>query len=306
MRIVEVGRDATARRESRMRSILFVPGDSERKIEKAVASKADAIVIDLEDSVSPSEKAEARHLTKSVLLNSGRRVVGVRVNARDTEWHLHDLAVIAGGGPDFIMLPKCTSSEDLMILDHQLAVLETAYGLEVGHIGLIPLVTETAASVQSLDYRSAPARLMALGFAGEDFSADLGVAARGPTRNLNPLLVIGRQMTAIAAAAARVPAIDTPFPDPKDAGGLESETVEARELGFGGKLCIHPSQIDIVHSVMKPSEDELRWAKAVADAFETSPNQGVTLLDGKMIDRAHLRLALRRLAMVPNDETTGV
>jgi citrate lyase subunit beta/citryl-CoA lyase len=285
--------------------MLFAPGDSEKKLRKALDAGADAVIFDLEDAVSPSTKSEARRITRLALEEKRKCKVGVRINGRGTPWHLEDIAVITAGRPDFIMVPKCAGVQDLAIIDHQLAVLETVYGCEVGRIGVIPLVTETADSLLSLDYRTAPNRLLALCFAGEDLSADLGVAARGASGVMSPLLTIGRHMTAIAAAAAGVPAIDTPFPDPRDQSGLVAETTSAAELGFAGKLCIHPAQIVVIHEVFRPSDQQLDWARAVVAAFEASPDVGVALLDGKMIDKAHLRLALRRIASASCGDTAA-
>jgi citrate lyase subunit beta/citryl-CoA lyase len=262
---------------------------------KAIQAGADAVILDLEDSVSPSNKAQARSLVRDYLAAERRCRTGVRVNSRDTSWYLDDLARVCEVAPDFIMLPKCECLSDVQILDHQLAVLEAASGLPAGTIKIIPLVTETAASLQTLDYRGAPDRLEALCFAGEDLSADLGVSARASDRCLNPLLQLARRSVAIVASAAGIPCIDTPFPDPRDEAGLLAEAGEAVALGYGGKLCIHPSQIQPVHEAFQPDEEQIGWAKAVIAALESAPSTGVVLLSGKMIDNAHLRLAKRCL-----------
>jgi citrate lyase subunit beta / citryl-CoA lyase len=281
--------------ETTVRSLLFVPGDSDRKIGKAMQAGADAVILDLEDSVSPDNKAQARSLVRKCLASERSCKVGVRVNGMDTGWYLDDLAGVCAAAPDFIMLPKCETLSDVRVLAHQLAVLEPANGLPRGRIKILPLVTETAAALQKLDYRGAPDRLEALCFAGEDLSADLGVSARGSDGRFNPLLEQARMSVAVAASAAGVPCIDTPFPDPRDEIGLLAEAGEAVALGYSGKLCIHPVQIQPIGKAFQPDEEQVGWAKAVVSAFERAPSTGVALLNGKMIDKAHLRLAQRCL-----------
>ena len=278
-----------------MRTVLFCPGDSARKMAKAQESGADMVIFDLEDAVMPGEKDAARQQVCAILRQPRPCPVIVRVNAQDTPWYLADIAAIAAAGPDAIMLPKCTGPHDLAITHHQLDALETANGLPLGGIALIPLVSETAASLQKLHYAGVTSRLAALGFAGEDLASDLGVLARGGAAALNPLLAQARGAVAMAAAAAGVPAIDTPFPDPNDDAGLCREAGDAAVLGYAGKFCIHPRQIGPVATQFTPAPERLVWAQAVAAAFQDNASAGAILLDGKMIDRAHLRLANRFL-----------
>jgi citrate lyase subunit beta/citryl-CoA lyase len=215
----------------------------------------------------------------------------VRVNAADTEHYFDDVAVVAASAPDAIMLPKCVGPDNLWRLSAQLDVLEPAFGIARGSIGILPLVTETARSLGLMNYADVTPRLVALGFAGEDLASDLGVAARGADA-FNPLLSEARRYVAIAAAAAGVVAIDTPFPDPRDAEGLTREARGAVELGFGGKLCIHPGQIAAVHAVFRPDSAQVEWGHAVIAALEGAA-AGVATVNGKMVDIAHLRLAHR-------------
>ncbi|MBJ7437992.1 MAG: CoA ester lyase [Sphingopyxis sp.] len=285
----------TSRTGLPLRALLFVPGDSERKITKGLDTNADILILDLEDAVAPAMKDSARSIVSGLLSASRRKPLVARVNAFDTTWHLSDVASIVPLAPDAIMLPKCESVADVIRLDAQIATLEASAGLRPGIIQIIPLVTETAASLLSMDYRGASERLAGLAFAGEDLAADLGVSPRDEM-GLNPLLVDARRRVAIAAAAAQVPAIDTPFPDPRDAAGLSRETSEAARLGFAGKMCIHPGQIDAVRSALCPPENQIVWSRAVVAHFASASDNGVTLLDGKMIDRAHLRLAERCLS----------
>jgi citrate lyase subunit beta/citryl-CoA lyase len=280
----------------RLRTALFAPGDSARKAEKAIASAADAVILDLEDSVSAPGKPAARMATVDVLRASVGRSMIVRVNPRGTEWYLADLAAIVPAAPGAVMLPKCTGPADLVVLDHHLSALEVSAGLPLGGIGVIAIVTETAASVFTLgSYAGAP-RLVAMCFGAEDLAADLGVAPRLADGSYPAASAAARAAVLAGAAAAGVQAIDTPWPDPRDPAGLAREATAAAADGFTGKLLIHPDQIEPVQAVFTPPPDRLRWAERVRDAFAHNPDAGVFTLDGKMIDRPHLRLAQRILA----------
>jgi citrate lyase subunit beta/citryl-CoA lyase len=283
----------------RLRALLFAPGDSERKAGKALGLAADAVILDLEDSVAVTEKAAAREATAGLLASSSSRAGRiVRVNARDTTWYLADLAAIVPQRPDAVMLPKCTGAADLRALDHHLEALETAAGLPVGAIGILPIVTETAASLRDMCYAGVSPRLRALVFGAEDLAADLGITPRAANGCQTAAIQAARASLLLAAAEAQVPAIDTPWPDPHDPAGLEREATEAARDGFVGKLCIHPAQIDPVTAAFTPSPERVAWAKAVRQLFAESSGSGVLTLDGKMIDRPHLRLAERILEAV--------
>ena len=292
----------------RLRSPLFAPGDSARKIAKAVASAADAVIIDLEDSVAASVKEAARPgVAAAVIANRGRDLI-VRVNPRGTSWYLGDLATIIPARPGAILLPKCTGAEDLRALDHHMEVLEAASGIEIGSIKVIALVTETAPSLFTLgEYAGVAARLIALGFGAEDISGDLGVPPRRADGAYPAPVVAARAATLAAAAAAGIVAIDTPWPDFRDPAGLRAEGENAAADGFVGKFLIHPDQIEITNEVFSPSGEQVEWAKRVRDAFARNPDAGVFALDGKMIDRPHFRLANRILAAagVPAEAGAG-
>jgi citrate lyase subunit beta/citryl-CoA lyase len=281
----------------RLRSPLFAPGDSERKATKAIASAADCVILDLEDSVAAPAKDAARAMTVGIVhANRGRDLI-VRVNPRGTPWYLADLAAIVPTAPGALMLPKCTGPDDLVALDHHLEALEVAAGLSVGGIKVVCLPTETAASVFSLGrYVGAP-RLLAMCFGAEDISADLGVTPRKPDGSYPDAIAWTRGATLAAAGAAGVLALDTPFPDPRDPDGLLRETLAAVADGFAGKLLIHPDQIAPVNAAFTPDAARIAWAAKVRDAFAANPNAGVLSMDGKMLDRPHLRLAERILAM---------
>ncbi|MCW3475170.1 HpcH/HpaI aldolase/citrate lyase family protein [Limobrevibacterium gyesilva] len=286
-----------SRPEMRLRSPLFAPGDSERKAQKALASVADAVILDLEDSVAPPSKDAARAATAALLPAVTRPGVIVRVNPRGTPWYLADLAAVVPGRPQAVMLPKCSGADDLLALDHHLEVLEVASGQAVGSIGVLPIVTETAASVLGLaGMAGAARRVLAFCFGAEDLSADLGIAPRRPDFAYPAPVAHARAAVLIAAGAAGLPALDTPWPDPRDAAGLAREAAAAAADGFAGKLCIHPDQIAPVNTAFTPDPHRVAWARTVRDAFAANPDAGVFALDGKMIDRPHLKLAQRILA----------
>lgn len=278
-----------------LRSLLFCPGSNADRMGNAQQAGADVVILDLEDSVDPSAKAEARELVAEVLAGPRRPPIVVRPNAADTALHLADLAMALRGGADGIMLPKCGGRTDLRQLSDRIDALEAAFGITPGRTAILPLVTESAIALRDMDYRGVTPRLAALCFAGEDLASDLGVMARA-SGQMNPLLAHARRQVAIAAAAAGVRAIDTPFPDPRSVSGLELETREALALGFAGKLCIHPMQIATVHATLRPAPERVDWGRAVIAALEGAAS-GVAVVDGKMVDIAHLRLARRYVQM---------
>jgi citrate lyase subunit beta / citryl-CoA lyase len=287
----------------RLRTPLFAPADSERKVAKALASNADAVILDLEDSVAPTAKDGARAATAALLTSSPNRPgLIVRVNPRDTVWYLPDLAAVVPGRPAAILLPKCTSPEDLRAIDQHLEALETASGLDVGGIGVLALVTETAASLRCMDYRGITPRLRALVFGAEDLAADFGISPRDADGLYTAPVAAARSALLVAAAQAGVPAIDTPWPNPRDPAGLQTEIAAAVRDGFVGKLCIHPDQVAPAAAAFTPPPERVRWAVAVRDLFAANPNAGVLTLDGRMVDRPHLKLAERILAAAPPNQ----
>lgn len=283
----------------KFRTFLFCPADAERKITRALDAAADVVILDLEDSVSTSAKAEARSIAARVLARKCEHSdLVVRVNPQGTSWYLDDLAAVVPQRPSAILLPKCSSPEDLRRLHHHLEALEAANGLPIGMIGILPLVTETASSLRAMDYGGVTPRLQALLFGAEDLAADFGIAPRTMDGILAAPLAVARTAVLVAAAQAQVPAIDTPWPDPHDSAGFEAEVAAAVRDGFAGKLCIHPNQLSLVAEAFTPSPERVRWAESVHRLFMNNPNSGVLVLDGKMIDRPHLKLAERILAAV--------
>jgi citrate lyase subunit beta/citryl-CoA lyase len=282
----------------RLRSLLFAPGDSERKIAKALASAADAVILDLEDSVAPGAKEAARAGVAAMLPGLTRPGLVVRVNPRGSPGYLFDLAAVVPGRPAAVMLPKCAGAGDLLALDHHLEALEAAAGLEPGATGVLPIVTETAAAVLALaGCAAATRRVLAFCFGAEDLSADLGIGPRRADGGYPSPVAQARAAMLVMAAAAGLPALDTPWPDPRDPAGLAREAAEAAADGFAGKLCIHPDQIAPVQAAFTPSPERIAWARRVCAGFAANPGAGVFALDGKMIDRPHLKLAERILAV---------
>jgi len=202
------------------------------------------------------------------------------------------------GRPAAIMLPKCCGAADLVAIDHHLEALEAAAGIPRGSIGVLPIATETTAAVLALpSLLGFHRRVVGLCFGAEDLSADLGINPRTAEGLYPAAIAQARAAVLLTAAALGLPAIDTPFPDPRDPDGLAREAGTAAVDGFAGKLCIHPGQIEAVNAAFTPAAGRIAWAVAVRDGFATNPGAGVFTLDGKMIDRPHLRLAERILAM---------
>jgi citrate lyase subunit beta/citryl-CoA lyase len=284
-----------------MRSLLFVPGDDEKKLGKALASGADAVILDLEDSVAAGRKGAARAATSALLMQEragGGPKLFVRVNPLASGLALADLAAIVGARPDCIVLPKAAGADDLRALDHFLAALEARENAPAGAIAILPIAPETASAIFSFaSYAGVSARLCGIMWGCEDLAADVGaVANRGAdSMHLEPFR-LARSLCLFGAAAAGVIAIDTVFTDFRDDAGLEREARAAAVCGFAAKAAIHPRQIATINAAFTPDDAAVAWARQVIAAFDESPNAGVIGIDGKMIDRPHLRAALRILA----------
>ena len=284
-----------------MRSFLFVPADSERKLAKGPVSGADGLILDLEDSVATDRKKIARDMALAYLRGprSGPKLY-VRVNALDTGLTLGDLAVVMQGRPDGIVFPKCVGQRDLDLLAHYLDALEAREGTEAGFTKILTIATESAAAVLALT--AAPAkhpRLMGHSWGGEDLMADLGALAKGAAPGqYDDTFKLARTVNLMASVAAGVTAYDTVYPDIRNIDGLRAEANDAKRMGYGGKIAIHPDQVAIIHEVFTPSAQEIDWARRVIATFESNPNAGVLTMDGKMLDKPHLVLARRMMARV--------
>jgi citrate lyase subunit beta/citryl-CoA lyase len=284
-----------------MRSLLFVPGDSDKKLDKALLCGADALIVDLEDSVSAERKQEARATTLAFLRQFGQKPerprLFVRVNGLATGRIDADLEVVAGR-PDGIVLPKAEGGAAIVHLAAKLAVREALHDLPDGHVRILALTTETAKALfLAGTYAGASARLVGLTWGAEDLSAELGAEANRDVQGnfLDPYR-LARSLCLAAAAAAEVQAIDTVYVDFRNQEGLRREADEARRDGFTAKMAIHPAQVDVINAVFTPSAEAIARAKAIVAAFAGEPNAGVVGIDGVMYDRPHLVRARQVLA----------
>ncbi len=283
-----------------MRSFLFVPADSERKLAKGPLSGADGLILDLEDSVATDRKKVARDMALAYLEANDRKgpKLYVRVNALDTGLTLGDLAIVMQGKPDGIVFPKCIGQKDIDLLATYLDAFEAREGIGTGTTRILTIATESAAAILALT--AAPAkhpRLIGHSWGGEDLMADLGALAKGPSPGVyDDTFKLARTVNLMASVAAGVTPYDTVYPDIRNIEGLRAEAHDARRMGYGGKIAIHPDQVAIIHEVFTPSAAEVAWAKRVVAAFEGNPGAGVLTMDGKMLDKPHLVLARRLLS----------
>ncbi|CDX12082.1 Citryl-CoA lyase [Mesorhizobium sp. ORS 3324] len=284
-----------------MRSLLFVPGDSERKLEKGFGAGADVVIVDLEDSVATASKPAAREVAVRFIASQRqqtRSAIYVRVNDLSTGLTDDDLAALVPARLDGIMLPKSNSGQDVQQLAAKLRVHEAENGLPDGGTRILPIITETAAGVlAAASYTGISARLAGLTWGAEDLSAAIGArSARDERGGYTDVFRLARSMTILAAAAAEVAAIDTVFPDFRDMAAFEAECREAERDGFTGKMAIHPAQVPVINAAFTPSAEAVARSRAIVDAFAAAGNPGVVGIEGKMYDRPHLRLAERLLA----------
>jgi citrate lyase subunit beta/citryl-CoA lyase len=279
-----------------IRSFLFVPGDSERKLEKAASTGADAVIIDLEDSVTAESRPAARELARGYI--EGSAGCWVRINPVDGDDALDDLKAVMPAAPDGIVLPKPRSADDALHLATKLDELESTHGIPAGRTRILPLCTERPRALFSLEsYVGATPRLAGLSWGAEDLGAAVGAKAnRDESGNWLPPYELARSMCLFAAAAAEVPAIDTVFTDFRDPEGLARYASKAARDGFSGMLAIHPGQVDTINRAFSPTDAEVERAERIVELFEQNPTAGALSLDGKMVDRPHLLQARRIIA----------
>jgi citrate lyase subunit beta/citryl-CoA lyase len=287
-----------------MRSLLFVPADSAKKLDKAMTSGADALIVDLEDSIALDGKARAREsaaaFLKAAMATRQRPYLMVRVNGLQTGLTDADLDAIGPAKPDAIMLPKAEGGASVIHADAKLAVREATSGLPDGHIKILPIATETAAAIfVAGTFAGASKRLIGLTWGAEDLSAELGARANRDAKGewLDPYR-LARVLCLAGAAAAGVPAIDTVYVNFRNNEGFRRECEEACRDGFLGKMAIHPAQVPIINEVFTPSPQARAQAQAVIDAFAANPGAGVVGIGGVMYDRPHLDRATRLLALI--------
>ena len=288
-----------------LRSLLFVPGDSERKLTKALECGADALILDLEDSVAPERLPLAREQVLQFLqAHSARAQLWVRVNALTSGRLFEDATAVIAGRPRGLVLPKVDSYADIERIALTLEAIEAGHGIAVGTTALVVIGTETPAGLLALPgypqaaavHRASARRLRGLTWGMEDLSASLGARVRHDASGaLRPTFELARTLCLLTAAALGLQAIDGVYADVHDAQGLQRELEQARADGFSGKLAIHPGQVAQINATFTPSAEELEWARRVVAAFEATPGVGVSVLDGRMIDRPHWRLAQRIL-----------
>ena len=290
----------TDNRTLKMRSWLFAPGDSEKKMEKAAGGNADIAIFDLEDAVSPEEKPTARRIVHDFLQRQGedRSRLWVRVNPLDGPHTLADLAAVMPGRPGGIMLPKVYGRPDVDRMDHYLSAFEAANGIGQGATKLIVLVTETAAAMFTTgDYKDAP-RVIALTWGAEDLADSIGASSnRNPDGSYGFTYELARSLTLLGAATAGVLPIETIQGDFRDLEGLRRRAEKVRRDGYRGMLAIHPAQVDVINAAFDPTAEEIAEAQEIVDLFAANPGVGAIGYKGGMLDRPYLARAQNLLAL---------
>jgi citrate lyase subunit beta/citryl-CoA lyase len=282
-----------------MRSLLFVPGDSERKLEKGLSAGADVLIVDLEDSVAADRKQAAREIAGHFVREQAASArIYVRVNELDGGMTDADLSALIPSRPAGIMLPKAVGSADIERLSEKLRVHEAEAGLPDGSVRVIALITETARGLLAAPTLRHPLpRLAGLTWGAEDLSADIGAReVRDASGRYTDVFRHARMMTLLAATASETAAIDTVFVDFRNMEALRAECEEAERDGFTGKMAIHPAQVPVINAAFTPSAEAVEQSRAVIAAFAAAGNPGVVGIGGKMYDRPHLRRAERLLA----------
>jgi len=276
-----------------IRSFLFVPADSERKMAKAEGVPADALILDLEDAVAAERRATARELARRFIASA--KHAWVRINPLDTDDAEKDLAAVMQSAPAGIVLPKPRGANDARRLADMLDVLEERHDVAPRSTRILALCTERPEALFTLgDYRGATTRLWGLSWGAEDLAAAVGATGnRDEAGDWLPPYQLARSLCLFGAAAAGVPAIDTVYTDFRDLDGLAASAGRARRDGFAGMLAIHPEQVGTINEAFMPSPAEIERAQRIVDAFAASPEAGTLGIDGEMIDRPHLLQARR-------------
>ncbi|MEQ9590807.1 MAG: CoA ester lyase [Parvibaculaceae bacterium] len=285
-----------------LRSLLFVPADSQRKLTKAASSGADALILDLEDSVSLEKKESARAGAREFLSGAPNvdSQIYVRINPLDSGFALDDLVAVCVAGLEGIVVPKVNSRDDVHRLSCYLDALEVSVGIPASRLRIIPVATETPRAVLSLSsFSSGLPRLKAMTWGAEDLSAVLGATTNSLGKGRwTSVYESVRSQFLLAACAAGVPALDTLYADFRDADGLAENCRISRRDGFVGRIAIHPSQVPVINESYSPTSEELALAARIIAAFEYNPEAGVVGLDGVMYDAPHLQRARRLIATV--------
>ncbi len=283
----------------RLRSFLFVPGDSERKQARAVDSAADALLLDLEDSVAAPQLPAARQRVRELLTarpDRSQQQLWVRVNALSSGLLLEDLMAVFPGAPDGLVLPKVVTPQEIVEVGHYLTALEARAGRAAGKTKLLIIATETPQAVLNLNAYLPHERILGLTWGSEDLAAAMGVSRKTDSQGaLTFTFQMARSLCVMTSTALGVQPIDGVYVDFRDTAGLQREAQEARCDGFTGKMAIHPDQVAPINAAFTPSAAEVEWARRVVAAFSQSPAAGVVSLDGRMVDKPHLLQARRIL-----------
>ncbi|WP_373088350.1 CoA ester lyase [Sneathiella sp.] len=294
-----------------IRSWLFVPGDDEHKQAKGRGNAADALILDLEDSVSDDRQDIARETVATFLKNNpdrSRQELWVRINPLDNPLSLPDLAAVMSGGPDGIVLPKVYSAAEVNTLAHYLDILEVREGLPAGSTRILSVATETAASLLTFHtyLDNVSDRLVALTWGGEDLAAALGASDnRHPvTGDYDDPFLLARTYCLATSRAIDVQPVGVVYVDYRDHEGLENECLRDRRSGFIGKIAIHPAQSEVINRAFTPTEAEIDFAKRVINIFAENPGMGTIGMDGKMLDMPHLKQARNVMALY--EQITGL
>ncbi len=295
-----------------IRSWLFVPGDSERKLAKGRANSADALILDLEDAVSDDRQDQARAMTCAFLNDNpdrSQQKLWVRVNPLDHDFALPDLAAVMPGAPDGIVLPKVYSAAEVNRLADFLLALEAREGLDLGSTKILSVATETAASLLTFHtyLDNVTDRLKALTWGGEDLAAALGASDnQHPTSgDYDDPYLYAKSMCLATSRAINAQPVGCVWVNFRDLEGLENDCLRDRRTGFIGKIAIHPDQSDIINRAFTPSNDEIAYSQKVVDLFEQNPGMGTVGLNGKMLDMPHLKQARNVLELAEQVKERG-
>ncbi|HIE90027.1 MAG TPA: CoA ester lyase [Pseudomonadales bacterium] len=288
--------------------MLFLPADSEKKIAKGAGTSADGLILDLEDSIALSRKVEGRTLAREYLdshpVETRSQKLMVRINALDGELALDDLAAVVGGSPDYLILPKYRTREDVIRLDHYISALEVRDGVPLGFIKVLVIGTETGQSLFNLGgLTDCSNRLSHVSWAEFDLSADVGAQThRLLDGSWDDLFRTARSLCLAAAASAQIEPCNTVYTDFNDDAGLGDACRDARRAGFTCMMAIHPRQVDIINEAFSITEEQLIWSRRIVKAFDENPDVGVVGLDGIMLDRPHYLQAKRMIDRAANNE----
>jgi citrate lyase subunit beta/citryl-CoA lyase len=288
-------------KDVRLRSLLFVPGDRPDQMQKALRAEADALILDLEDSVSPQSKGQARSDVASFLRCGSRAVpLFVRINSLHSGLMDQDLAAVMDAQPDGLVLPKAEGADSIVELGRR----TSASGKSAPPI--LPIATETPAAIFRLgEYSKVAERLAGVTWGAEDLSVAVGAAsARHADGSFSTPYEMVRALTLFAAHAAHVPAIETVYPALRDHAGLALYAARGARDGFSGMMAIHPSQVGIINTAFTPSAELVERARRIVAEFDKHPDAGVLSIDGAMVDAPHLKQAQRVLAQAQAADAT--